>query len=76
MKIRKIFNREDRKRSHKIRALKKVLAKLNKKKHKLEDDLKSEDAKKKIKKLETKLKANKRHRHKAEKLIAELEAHH
>ncbi|MGI9451069.1 MAG: hypothetical protein ACR2QH_10605 [Geminicoccaceae bacterium] len=73
MKIMKIFNRDDWKRSKKIKALHKVLDKLKKKRHKIEDDLKSESSKKKIKKLEIKLKTNKHHRHKAEKLIRELE---
>ena len=73
MKIRKIFDNEDWKRSKKIKALTKVLEKLKKKKLKLEEELDSEDSKKKIKKLETKLKTNAHHRHKAEKLLHELQ---
>jgi predicted nucleic acid-binding Zn-ribbon protein len=73
MKITKIFDRDDWKRSKKIKALHKVLDKLKKKRAKIEHDLKSENSKKKIKKLEIKLKTNKRHRHKAEKLIKELQ---
>ena len=73
MKIMKIFNRDDWKRSKKIKALHKVLGKLKKKRHKLEEELKDEHSNKKIRKLKIKLKANKRHRHKAEKLIHELE---
>lgn len=72
MKMMKIFNREDWKRSRKIKALEKVLDKLEKKKKKIEEELDSEDSDKKKKKLETKLKTNKHHRHKAKKLIDEL----
>ncbi len=72
MKIMKIFNRDDWKRSKKVKALNKVLDKLKKKKHKLEEELENEHSDKKTKKLKIKLKANKRHRHKAEKLLHEL----
>ncbi len=42
MKMMKIFNREDWKRSRKIKALEKVLDKLEKKKKKIEEELDSE----------------------------------
>ena len=73
MKIMKIFDREDWKSSRKIKALKKILEKLEKENSKIEKDLKSEDSRKKSKKLEIKLKTNKRHRQKAMKLIDELQ---
>ncbi|MEZ5933055.1 MAG: hypothetical protein R3F54_14095 [Alphaproteobacteria bacterium] len=73
MKLMKIFNRDDWKRSKKVKALNKVLDKLRKKKHVLEDALEDEGSEKKAQKLKVKLKANRQHRHKAEKLIHELD---
>ena len=55
MKIMKIFNRDDWKRSEKVKALNKVLEKLKKKKHELEDELDDEPSGKKRKKLKIKL---------------------
>ena len=69
MKIMKIFDRDDWKRSKKVKALSKVLDKLEKKRRRLEDELEVERSDKKIKKLRIRLEANRRHRHKAEKLI-------
>jgi len=73
MKIGKIYESDNLKRSKKVDALKKILHKLEKKEKQLEIELKDENSKKKRKKLETKLKINKRHRHKAKKFISELE---
>ncbi len=73
MKLKKIFESEDMKRSKKLEALRKILHRLEKKKKEIQGDIKSEDSKKKRHKLEAKLKTNKRHRQKAKKLIAELD---
>ena len=73
MQIMRIFDRDDWKASRKIEALKKILEKLEKENSKIEKDLKSEDSRKKSKKLEIKLKTNKRHHQKAMKLINELQ---
>ena len=72
MKFRKIFESKEIKRSKKLEAFEKLLKKLEKKRVKLEKEIYSTDSKKKIKKLQTKLQTNKRHRQKAKKLIDEL----
>lgn len=73
MKLKDIFEMSDAKRSRKLAALKKVLKKLEKKRSKIETEIKNSDSAKKVKKLKIALKANKRHREKARKLIDELE---
>ena len=73
MKITEIVQSNSLKRSKKREALKKILNNLEKKEKEILKDIESEDSKKKTKKLEAKLKTNKRHRHKANKFIAELE---
>jgi len=72
MQIGKIVEDNDLKRSHKIEALKKVLAKIEKKEKEVEAAIKNETSKKKLKKLKNLLKTHKRHRHKAKKFIEEL----
>jgi hypothetical protein len=73
MKLKKILAMSDAKCSKKREALKKVLRKLQKKRDKFEAELKAKGPGRKVKKLKTQLNANKRHRKKAKKLIAELE---
>ncbi len=73
MKLKKILAMSDAKRSKKHKALKKVLRKLQKKRDKIEAELKAKGSGTKVKKLKSQLKANTRHRTKAKKLIAELE---
>jgi hypothetical protein len=73
MKLKKILAIGDAKCSKKRKALKKVLRKLQKKRDKIEAELKAKRPGRKVMKLKTQLKANKRHRTKAKKLIAELE---
>ena len=73
MKLKKILAMGDAKSSKKRKALNKILRKLQKKRDKIEAEMKANGSGGKVKKLRTQLKANKRHRTKAEKLIAELE---
>ncbi len=73
MKLSRLLNLKDMKRSKRRNALKKVLGKLEKKAKKLEAHLAAEKNEKKVKKLKLKLETNKRHRKKAKKLLAELE---
>jgi hypothetical protein len=73
MKLKEIFRMGDDKPAKKRKALKKVLEKLKKKRDEIEAAMKAGVPEKKLKKLKTRLKANRRHRRKARKLIAELE---
>ena len=73
MKLKKILAMGDAKSSKKRKALNKILRKHQKKRDKIEAEMKANGSGGKVKKLRTQLKANKRHRTKAEKLIAELE---
>ena len=72
MKLKKILAMGDARSSKKRKALKKVLRKLQKKRDKIEAEMKTNGSSRNVKKLKTQLKANKRHRMKAKKLIAEL----
>ena len=72
MKLKKILAMRDGKSSKKRKALKKVFRELQKKRDKIEAEMRAKGSGGKSKKLETQLKANKRHRTKAKKLIAEL----
>ena len=73
MKLRDLFNSDDLKRSKKRKALQKILIKLEKTRDKLERELKSEELPPKIKKLEIRLKTNKKHRKKVKFLLSELD---
>ncbi len=73
MKLKKIFSMPDGKSSKKRKALKKIFRELRKKRDKIEAEMRAKGSGGNIKKLETQLKANKRHRAKAKKLFAELE---
>lgn len=73
MKIMDLFNSDKLKRSQKRKAFKTITAKLDKTKDKLEKELKAEDSKAKIKRLEAKLKTNKKQRKKAKMLLADLD---
>ena len=72
MKLKELFEFDDLKDKKKREALKKVLHKLEKKYDKLKHEFRAQSHKKKRKRLLLKMKTNKRHRHKAEKLLAEL----
>ena len=73
MKLKDLFKSDDMKASKKRKAFEKVLHKLEKKYDKLKDEFRAESKKKKRKRLLLKMKTNKRHRHKANNLLAELE---
>ena len=72
MKLKKILAMRDDKSSKKRKALKKIFRELQQKRDKIESEMKNTGPGRKAKKLETQLKANKRQRTKAKKLIAEL----
>jgi len=72
MKLKKILDSDPSKNGKRLKALKKVLHKLEKKRVILHRELREDTGKKKRKRLLLKLKTNKRHRHKAKKLIADL----
>ena len=72
MKLKKILAMRDDKSAKKRKALKKIFRELQQKRDKIEAEMKNAGPGRKAKKLETQLKANKRQRTKAKKLIAEL----
>jgi len=71
-KIKMLLNFEDMKKSKKLDALGKALAKLEKNGKKIRESLKDDISRKKRKNLEAKLETNERHQKKARKYIKEL----
>ena len=72
MRLIGLFNAAERKCAQEREALRKVLAKLDRTHDKLEKGLKAERSKANQKRLEIRLRTNRRHREKAEALLADL----
>ena len=73
MKLQGLFNLVGLQRNRKNSSLQKTLVKVNKSIERLEKAIEVEECEPKLKRLETRLKTNKRHREKAKMLIAELD---